>query len=92
MEKESENILELERYKEAAAKLASAGISAEALQYFAAKMNAAFAQTTDAIERQAKECELIRLAAQDLNKGLLKVKDHNINHVNPYYRQYKRFR
>lgn len=83
-------ILQSEEYKKF---VRAAGISAEDMKYFAAKVSAAFADTTKATEQLTKVSELIRSAAQDLNKGLLKVKYHNINHVNPYFRQYnKRFR
>lgn len=82
-------ILQSEEYKNF---VRAAGISAEDMKYFAAKVSAAFAGTTKATEQLTKVSELIRSAAQDLNKGLLKVKNHSINHVNPYYRQYKRFR
>lgn len=80
-------IMQSEEYKKS---ILAAGISAEDMQYFAAKMSAAFAGTKQATEQLKKSSELIRSAAQNLNKGLLKVKDHKINHVNPYYRQYKK--
>ncbi|AYZ11895.1 hypothetical protein EGY05_08140 [Chryseobacterium arthrosphaerae] len=79
-------IMQSEEYKKS---ILAAGISAEDMRYFAAKISAAFADTTEATEQLTKVSELIRSAAQDLNKSLLKVRDSNANHVNPFYRKYQ---
>lgn len=79
-------ILQSDEYKKI---IRASGISAEDMQYFAAKISAAFADTTKAPEQLTKVSELIRSAAQDLNKSLLKVRYNNANHVNPFYRKYQ---
>lgn len=91
--KSLDEVLKSEEYLKSIERLRTvAGISAEDLHDFSKRMALAFTQTTDATQRLKEASELIRLAGQKLNKEIKKVNYYNSNHVNPYFRQFKRFK